>query len=136
MSISRSRECIHSSCSGHSFVEPIKEPAQNVPGITRATQRASGFLPCLVARSRALCALKEPAQNGCGVKRAPQRNSEFLRCLGARIRRLCALKKSRRLSFSPVFESRWPRCGSLDGVYLCREPREAPAGALTADRLW
>ena len=36
-----------------------KELAQNGPEITRATQGTSGFLPCLVARSRALCAQKE-----------------------------------------------------------------------------
>src|SRR4051794_20750898 len=35
-----------------------KEPAQDGPGATRATQRASGFLPDLVARSRALCAIE------------------------------------------------------------------------------
>ena len=36
----------------------LEEPAQNGPGIKRATQRASGFLLCLVARSRALCAIE------------------------------------------------------------------------------
>jgi amidase len=39
------------------FDEDLEEPAQNVPGVKRATQMASGFPPCLVARSRALCAV-------------------------------------------------------------------------------
>ena len=33
-----------------------EEPALDGHGIKRATSRKSGFLPCLVARSRVLCA--------------------------------------------------------------------------------
>jgi hypothetical protein len=46
----------------------IEETAHNGPGIRRAAQRISGFLRCLAARSRALCASKQTnAAAGTGI---------------------------------------------------------------------